>query len=58
MQNVTNAHVYPDAKKVGNVYIAAYLGATLLGGFLAGIFQKLIYEFAFKSAQESASAEF
>lgn len=58
MQRSTNAHVYPDAKNVGTTYVVAYVGATLLGGFLAGIFQKIIYEFAFKAAHESAQREY
>jgi len=58
MQKTTNAHVYPNAKNNDIHYIVCYVGATLLGGFLAGIFQKIIYEFAYNSAQEEAQKQF
>lgn len=58
MQRVVNAHTYPKADNADPAYVAAYIGAPLLGGFLAGLFQKLIYEFAYNAANETASAEF
>ena len=58
MQKTTNAAVYPSAKNTEMTYVVCYVGATLLGGFLAGIFQKLIYEFAYNSAQDMAQREF
>lgn len=58
MQRRTNAHVYPRAKNTDPTYIVCYVGATMLGGFLAGLFQKIIYEFAYNSAQEAAMKEF
>jgi phosphate/sulfate permease len=32
--------------------------APLFGGFLAGIFQKIIYEFAIKKAEQSSNEEY
>lgn len=50
MQSKVNASVYPSAHNTQMTYVLAYVGATLLGGFLAGLFQKLIYEFAYNAA--------
>jgi len=37
-QKVVNAHVYPKAPKTQMTYVVCYVGAGLLGGFLAGLF--------------------
>ena len=50
-QKVVNAHVYPKAPKTEMTYVVCYVAGGLLGGFLAGLFQRLIYEFALKHAE-------
>lgn len=58
LQRSVNGSVYPNAENTEPTYALCYIGAPMLGGFLAGLFQKLIYEFAHNAAGEAASAEF
>jgi glycerol uptake facilitator-like aquaporin len=58
LQRTVNGSVYPNADNADPTYVMAYVVAPALGGFLAGIFQKLIYEFASNAAGEAASNEF
>lgn len=57
-QKTINAHVYPKAPETEPTYIVCYVGGGLLGGFLAGLFQKLIYEFALKHAEEASDQQY
>jgi glycerol uptake facilitator-like aquaporin len=57
-QKTVNAHVYPKAPNTEPTYIICYVGGGLLGGFLAGLFQKLIYEFALKHAEEASDQQY
>lgn len=43
-QKVMNARIYPSAPKTQLVYQGAYVGATLLGGIFAGVFQRFVQE--------------
>lgn len=57
-QKMANEYTYPKAKDTQLNYLPVYIGGPLLGGFLAGIFQKLIYEFAIKHAEEASNQEY
>lgn len=57
-QKMANEFTYPNAKETQINYMPVYIGGPLLGGFLAGIFQKLIYEFAIKHAEEASNQEY
>lgn len=57
-QKMANDFTYPKAKETQVNYTPIYVAAPLLGGFLAGIFQKLIYEFAIKHAEEASNNEY
>jgi len=57
-QKMANDYTYPQAKETQVNYTPVYVGGPLLGGFLAGIFQKLIYEFAIKHAEEASNEEY
>jgi len=57
-QKTVNARVYPKAPETQPTYIVCYVGGGLLGGFLAGLFQKLIYEFALKHAEEASDQQY
>ena len=56
-QKMANDYTYPSAKETQPDYIIVYVAGPLLGGFLAGVFQKLIYEFAIKHAEEASNEE-
>jgi hypothetical protein len=55
---MANDYTYPQAKETQPNYTVVYVLGPLLGGFLAGVFQKLIYEFAIKHAEEASNEEY
>lgn len=57
-QKMANDYTYPDAKATQMNYLPIYVFGPLLGGFLAGVFQKLIYELAIKHAEEASNQEY
>merc|ERR1711907_234738 len=57
-QKMANDYTYPQAKKTQAASTVVYVFGPLLGGFLAGIFQKIIYEFAIKHAEEAPNQEY
>ena len=57
-QKMANEFTYPDAKPTQMNYTAVYVAGPLLGGFLAGIFQKIIYEFAIDKAEKASNEEY
>ena len=57
-QKMANDFTYPQAKPTQATYTVVYVFGPLLGGFLAGLFQKIIYEFAIKHAEEASNQEY
>jgi glycerol uptake facilitator-like aquaporin len=57
-QKMANDFTYPQAKPTQINYTVVYVLGPLLGGFLAGIFQKIVYEFAIKHAEEASNQEY
>ena len=51
---MANTSIYPNAPETSLVYVPAYVGGPLLGGFVAGMFHKWIHESAMSSAQNCA----
>lgn len=58
LQAAVNKMVYPNADKTNLIYCGVYIGATLGGGFLAGLFHKWFHERAIASAQNAKDSEY
>lgn len=56
-QKVMNARIYPNAPKTQLIYQGAYIGATLLGGIFAGVFQRFFNEVAIRKADAAKTQE-
>ena len=56
-QKVMNARIYPNAPKTQLIYQGAYIGATLLGGIFAGVFQRFFNEPAVRKADAAKKQE-
>jgi hypothetical protein len=52
-----NARIYPNAPKTKLTYMGAYIGAPLLGGIFAGVFQRYFNEFAIRKADNMKKQE-
>jgi len=56
-QKIMNARIYPNAPKTSLNYMGAYIGAPLLGGIFAGVFQRYFNEFAIRKADNMKKQE-
>ena len=56
-QKIMNARIYPGAPKTQLTYMGAYVGAPLLGGIFAGVFQRYIVETMIAKADDAKAKE-
>jgi len=48
-----NGRIYPAAPKTQLTYMAAYINAPMLGGIMAGVFQRYYNEYAITKAKDA-----